>query len=201
MLDIGKYVHDAIEKYYKNNYYTKCESNDILCKTYENLKSIWDITLPVEGFKKAYDCLINHANWEYGNTNDGLSHKPLVEVEMNGNGFYGFIDYIDLDNQKVIDWKTNTYPTLSYEYRMQAYVYKKLYEAKFGNKLSHLHFFFLYPNEWRMVAFDKEKQIEVGKDVEKMMEQILNCEFPKEPRISSQCKNCLYKFYCKVQEI
>jgi len=200
-LDIGKYVHDAIEKYYKNNFLINGNANDILIKTYANLKKIWDITLPPEALAKAYQCLTHHAEWEYSNRTNGMSHRPIAELEHDGAGYYGFIDYIDLDNEKVIDWKTNTWPVLSYEYRMQAHVYRELYEDKFGKKLSHLYFFFLHPNEWRTVAFDKEKQIEVGKDVENLREKILNKEYPKEPRTKSECKNCLYKFYCKVLKI
>jgi len=203
VLDIGGYVHEAIERYYKNYYLTNGTKDDILNKTYSCLKDIWDTTLLPEYLKKAYDCLENHAKWEENNIKTGIGTKPLTEIAIDSGDYYGLIDYIDLPSNRVIDWKTNKFPVLSYEYRMQAYVYKKLFESKFNEKLSHFYFFFLYPNDWRTVSYEKEKQIEVGKDVEKFLAEIKECydkeEFEKRPRIRSTCKNCNYRLYCKFE--
>jgi len=200
VLDIGKYVHKALEKYYKISYLTEGDADDVVIESYHWLKKYWDINFPPEYLKKAYTCLENHAKWESKNINNGMNTKPLTEVETTQNGYHGIIDYVDLPKEMVIDWKTNTWPTLSYEYRMQASVYKELYDGKFKRNLKHFYFFFLYPNEWRTVKYDSEKQIKVKEDVEKLKREVLECfdngEFPKKPRTDKMCENCLYKWYC-----
>jgi hypothetical protein len=147
VMDVGKIVHDTIDTYYKNYYLVNITAEDILATTYDILKNKWDLSLPAEDLKKAYQCLVNHSLWEEKNINDGIVTKPLTEVEIDSNGFYGFIDYIDLNKLKVIDYKTNKFPVLSYEYRMQTSVYRTLFEGQFGKKLTHFNFFFLYPND------------------------------------------------------
>jgi len=198
VLDVGRYVHDAIDEYYRHYYVSEGTVDDILIKSYGALKEQWDLTLPAEQLRKAYDCLLHHAEWEHKNITNGIGTKPFTEVEINGEGLYGFIDYVDLQNHKVIDWKTNRYATLSYEYRMQAHVYRKLFESKFGEKLTHFYFFFLYPNQWRCVKFNDKKQEEVGKEVESLLNDILECNFPKQPRTDKGCRTCNYRFYCKI---
>lgn len=198
VMSVGQYVHEAVDRYYKNNFLQEGDANDILVKTYENLKKVWDMSLPPEQFKKAYDCLIHHANWEERNMNGGIGTQPLTEVKINGNGYYGIIDYIDLNNMKVIDYKTQKYAVLSHEFRMQAHVYKKLFESQFKKELTHFYFYFLYPDDWRTVKYDSPKQKEVGVEVEALRDKIKDGDFPKQPRTKSACDSCEYKFYCKV---
>lgn len=202
ILDIGRYVHDAIDRYYVNHFLMEGTAKDILEKSYSHLREIWDITLPPEDLKKAYTCLQNHALWEAKNIESGIETKPLSELKINGEGFFGIIDYVDTIQKKVIDWKTGRKPYLSYEYRMQAYVYKTLYQSQFEENLKHFSFFFLFPGEWRTVSFDTEKQIQIGNDVEKLKNDILdsiqNEEFAKQPRTEKGCKYCEYKLYCKI---
>jgi len=202
ILDIGKFVHDAIDRYYKNYFLTEGTANDVLSHSYGYLRDNWDLSLQPEDLKKGFECLYNHAKWEETNINNGIGTKPLSEVEINGEGFFGIIDYVDIPNKKVIDWKTGRKPYLSQNYRMQAYVYKVLYESKFNEELTHFDFFFLFPNEWRTVKYDSEKQIKVGEEVEQIKTDILNAiqdeNFPKEPRTPGKCKSCEYKLYCKI---
>jgi len=201
VLDIGKYVHKALEDYYNISFLTEGTKEDVLAETYHWLKKCWDIKFPPEYLKKAYICLENHSEWEAKNINNGMNTKPLVEVELTQNGFHGILDYVDLQNDKLIDWKTNKYPTLSHNYRIQASIYKELYEAKFNRKLSHFYFFFVYANQWRTVKYGNEKQNEVDKEVKELKIQVKECynneEFPRKPRTESMCKNCIYKWYCR----
>ena len=201
VLDIGGTVHDVIDRYYKNHYISDGTSDDILEKTYGHLREVWDTTLPADDLKKAFTCLQNHANWEEKNIQRNIGTKPLTEVKINARGYFGIIDYIDIPTQRVIDWKTGRKAYLSYEYRMQAYVYKELYEEQFKEKLKHFYFFFLFPDEWRKVKFDDIKQRKVGEDVENLRNAILdsiqNEEFAKEPRTDKGCRSCDYRFYCK----
>jgi len=85
---------------------------------------------------------------------------------------------------------------------MQAYIYKQLYEGKFGEELTHFYFFFLYPNEWRCVKYDNEKQIKVNQETEELKNNIFDStqdeNFEKKPRTSNGCKYCEYKLYCKI---
>jgi len=197
ILDVGKYVHDAIDKYYKHHYMITDNPEYILAESYDELSKIWDISFTPEQLAKAYRCLENHAIFEAGN-----KIEPLSEEKIGAEGFYGIIDYIDLEHNKVIDWKTGANAYLSYDYRMQAHIYKKLFESKFDKKLTLFYFFFLGCNEWRTVAFDKEKQIAVGEDAENFKNAIndswSNDDFPKQPRLN--CKNCDYKYYCRIEQ-
>ena len=200
-MDIGSYVHKAIERYYDNYYLSNGSVDDILKKSYGCLTEIWDTFLLPEYLKKAYDCLVNHAKWEHDNIAKGIGTKPLIEVKLNAAGFFGYVDYIDLSHNKAIDWKTGKYPNLGFNYRMQAHVYKAMIEEKFGIKLPYFYFFFLGADDWRIVSFVKEKQIEVGEEVQKLLEGVresyANEEFEKRPRTAKTCRNCNYRLYCK----
>lgn len=201
ILDIGNYVHDAIDIYYTNHFSGDRTKEQILAKTYSILKENWDVTLPPEALKKAYTCLENFSDWEHKNLMKGIEN-PITEVDVYADGFHGIIDYFDIMSETAIDWKTNKYPVLSYTYKMQAIIYKNLISAKFNINIKYFKFFFLYPNSWRVVKFDDPKIKEVEKDVNMLYEEMTKCfnkgYFPKQPRTPSQCKNCIYKFYCKV---
>jgi len=201
VLDIGNYVHKAIDRYYKNHYLLEGTTEDILNISYNHLKEIWDTSFTAEHLKKAYTSLHNHALWESKNINEGITSKPLTEVKIDGEGFYGIIDYIDLNLNKTIDWKTGSYPSLSYNYRVQAEIYKILFESKFNQNLKKFYFFFLPVDKWRVVDYSSEKQISVRRDImelkEKIDKAIENDEYLKQPRTENMCKNCQYKLYCK----
>jgi len=203
VLDVGKLAHKAIELYYKHDFLTEGTADDILALTYLRLKNIWDITLTIEQLQKAYQCLENHAAWEASNIEKYNNAKPLTEAKLAGRNYFGYVDYINLNQNQAIDFKTNTWPTLSYEYRMQAHVYRELIEKNFDVTLSHFYFFFLYPNTWRTVKFDSDKQKKVGEEVEEMKRQVLACYenggFEKRPRTPATCKNCLYNYYCMLK--
>jgi len=198
-MDTGKYTHDSIDHYYKFNFSLDTTQNNILYSTYNKLKELWDRTLEPVWLKKAYDCLKTHSEWEYQNTLKGIT-KPFSELEIDNGKYYGFLDYVNLPKAQVIDWKTGSYPTVSFEYRMQAYVYKLLFEYKFNTKLKDFYFFYLYPNQWRKISYSNKKQIEAGEECERLLGKILDNEFPKEPRLENGCRYCDYKYYCKVIE-
>lgn len=202
VLDVGSYVHDALDGYYKNSYLMEGTADDILYLSYGHLKKIWDTTFSIEHLQKAYLSLQKHSLWEAGNISKGITSKPLTEVKIGEQGFYGIIDYIDLNLQKAIDWKTGRYPNLSYNYRIQAQVYKILYDSKFNQNLDKFYFFFLPADGWRVVKYDNEKQKKVAEEVvvlkEKVDEAIKIGEYEKQPRTEKMCRNCGYRLYCKV---
>jgi len=202
VLDVGKLVHNSLDYYYKNNYLTKGLSEHILYYTYSHLKNNWDITLKVEDFQKAHTCLDNHSKWEYKNISNGFNTKPFTEQKISQNGYYGILDYVDLNNCKVIDWKTGRSPYVTYEYRMQAHVYKELFEKEYGLKIKKFQFYFLYPDEFRTISFEKEKQKQVALETERLKNAVINSlsdgEFSKKPRTDKGCKNCNFVYYCKI---
>jgi len=203
ILDVGSYVHEALDRYYRHHFLVHPQDrDDILIETYDELKDVWDKSLTPEQLNKAYTCLENHADWEYKQTQKGIRTKPLTEIKIGRNGFFGILDYVDLTTDTVIDWKTGKYPSLSYNYRMQAAIYKTLYENNFNRKLRNLSFFFLHGNAWRTVGFGKEKQKKVTFDVYDLKNRIAKSyetgEWPKEPRLKSGCKNCQYNYYCHI---
>jgi len=202
VLDVGKYAHKAIEKYYRHHYDPSAIESyeDILAYSYDELRNIWDITLKPEQLKKSYVCLENHAKWEYENIKHDICTLPDTEVEVLADGFYGFIDYVYLPKKLVIDWKTNTRAYVSYDYRIQAAVYQILFEKHYKMDLSHLKFFFLYPNEWRTIRFDMDKQMKAHEEAIRVKDEILSARedmnFPKRPRTPKKCNNCEFRNYC-----
>lgn len=200
-MDTGTYVHKAIDKYYTFHYDAEESRDYILANSYKELMKVWDRSLDIEELKKAYQCLENHADWEYSNINNGLYTKPLTEIKLGKKGYFGYLDYVHLSNMKPVDFKSGKHANLSYNYRLQAYVYKVLLEAEFGKPISHFYFFFLYPNEWRTVSFSKDKQIKVGEDVENYKMNIEDQVFDRTPRLTNSCKNCEYKYYCKILKV
>lgn len=200
-MDTGRHVHEALDKYYTFHYDNNATVDYILANTYNELTKVWEVELGPENLKKAYQCLEHHAEWEFNNIKSGLITKPLSEIKAAYGGYFGYIDYLNLDSMKAIDWKTGKHANLSYEYRMQAYVYKILLEGKFGIELSHFYFYFPHPDEWRTVRFDTEKQIQVGKDVENYKRDILKGLFPKKPRTPSVCTGCEYGHYCQLLKV
>jgi len=201
-MDVGKYVHKSIELFYKHNFTLKASQNDILYYTYNNLKSIWDTSLGTELYTKAYTCLQHYSLWQ---SDYDLLTMPVAEDDIYSKKWHGIVDWFYIPKQKAIDWKTNKSASLSYEYRMQAQIYKWLIESKYNINLSHFYFFFLYPNEWRTVAFDKESQKKVADDVLDLYDKMSNAYdddcFPKEPRIQSACSGCAYRFYCQTLKV
>lgn len=201
VLDTGRYTHEAINQYYRNYYLTKASVDDILALSYSSLKNIWDTTLPAEELYKSFICLKNHAEFESKNINNGANIKPLTEIDISHDIFYGIIDYIDLPNKKVIDWKTNKSAVISFEYRMQAYVYKVLYEYQFKDTLDKFMFFFLFPNEIKTIKYDDKGMIKAVEEVnllqKEMSKAIKENVFEMKPRTESTCTNCRYRLYCK----
>lgn len=197
-MDTGRYAHDAVDKYYKFHFDFDVDREYILANTYSELSKLWDRSLDIEEFKKAYHCLENHADWEYNNITNGLGTRPFTELKLCHKGFFGILDYVHPQNWKPVDFKTGRHANLYYDYRVQAYVYKVLLEEEFHKPVNHFYFYFLYPNEWRTVSFGKDKQIKVGEDVENYKRCIEEEEFEKTPRLESGCNNCDYKYYCKI---
>lgn len=197
---VGKMVHDAADYYYKHCYTKDNDKALILSLTYRHLRDNWDTTLPVEYLKKAYQCLINFAEFEFNNNHD-LATKPITEIKIYAGDIMGIIDYIDLNNQLAIDFKTNARATLSRSYKMQAVMYKKLIKDKFDIELKKFRFQFLFVDEYRDAVFSKPIYKEIEQDLIACKEQIKESwrtlNFPKAPKTKSTCRWCNYRYYCK----
>ena len=202
VLDVGSYVHDSIDDYYKLHYIPDAASyHEILAETYALLKRRWDRSLSVEQFKQAYLCLENHSKFEFKRLSSGIATKPLTEIEIDSGGFYGFIDYFDIDNKIAMDWKTGKHPSVHYSYKMQALIYKFLIKGKFGIDLTHFDFYFLFPNAFRKVKYGTGVMKGVEDDVLKLRRKVDDSYrdgFERKPRTSTMCNNCLYKYYCRI---
>lgn len=204
VLDVGSIVHGVIDLYYKMHFMCKGTDNDILVEVYNILKKKWDTTLTAEQFKKAYVCLENFSKWEHKNLLSGMRTKPSTEIKVDESGFFGILDYVDLVSEDVIDWKTNTYPTMMYEYKFQAAIYTTLYEKKFKRKLRVFKFYYLYPNIIRRIYCDTPEMREFTKEAEIIRNNIIKSkeenDFPKQPKTRDKCRTCLYKYYCMMSE-
>lgn len=205
ILDVGNYVHQAIDKYYKNDFLLKATAEEILVESYNELKKVWDISLSPKQLLQAYTCLENHAQWEADNLVKYIRTKPFTEQKLKERDYYGIIDYVDLPNLQVIDWKTGRKPYLTKNYRIQAYIYKELFEARFNQKLPYFLFYFVQPDQWRKVDFSTAKQKKIAIETEdmkrKLMDDIESGNFEKKPSSPNMCKYCDLNYYCLVQRL
>lgn len=199
IFEVGSRVHKAIEIYYNGT--LKGENRcRIFEKVYQTLRKDWDTFLPATDLKKAYTCLEHFAEFEMNNIDKGRDVLPITECKIRVNGLYGIIDYLDLDNNKIIDFKTNTKAGISYANRMQAVMYKILVKEKFDIDIPYFTLQYLYPNETRIVKYDN-KIDKIEKELYDYVEQIRESwrrkHFPKLPRTKGTCNSCGYKYYCK----
>jgi len=201
VMEVGAQVHDAIDHYYKNHYKVYETEDEVLRKVYEILRIDWNCYLPASHLKKAYQCLQNFAKFEICNIKEGTTTKPLSEVKIPVDGLYGIVDYIDLTKPKVVDFKTNSYASLSYENKMQAVMYKILVKNRFNLELDKFSFEFLYPGVTKTVNFAGKEFEEMEKELHSIKDKIHESwavdVFPKEPRTEKSCNSCEYRFYCK----
>lgn len=203
ILDVGGFIHDSIDGYYKKEYLSKPDSyEDILYYSYQQLGKVWDGSFLPEQLSQAYTCLENHSKWEYEQTKKGIATKPFTEQKLSYDGYFGIIDYIYLPKVNVIDWKSGKNAYLSFDYRMQAYVYKVLFEGKFGMKLDKFLFYFLFPNEFRAVTYDTTSQIKVNEETERLKRELIEAlessNFERKPRTERGCNGCSFAYYCEI---
>ena len=188
--------------YYKMHFLIRPkEPDEILLKTYELLKRRWDTTLRTDQFEKAYICIDNHSKWEYAQTKK-RPIKPMTEVAINQDGYFGIIDYVDLAKLNIIDWKTGKYPNVHYNYKVQAYIYKQLIDNEYNLNLEYFRFYFMHSNTWRTVKYATDEMRKIAEDTDilrdKCKEAMDDGEFEKNPLTKTTCKNCLYRYYCMI---
>ena len=198
VFEVGSKVHDAIDKYYKSHYSTNVTEEEILLEVYGILKHDWDVLLPADYLRKAYQCLQNFATFEYNNLNNGVQKQPLTEVKIYAGDLMGIIDYFDIDKKKIIDFKTNTRAFVGYGSKVQAVMYKMLVKEKFDMDIDKFLLQYLYPGEYRQVAVKNADKIEqdIYDNVKKIQEAWRRMHFPKIPKSKKTCNSCEYKYYC-----
>jgi len=199
VMEVGRRVHDAIDIYYRNLFLANGKEDEIFNNVYSILRESWDHMLDVEYLKKAYICLKNFAKLEAEETKKKDYIKPLSELDLRHERFRGKIDRFDLVKMIAGDFKTNTNAVVSYDYKMQAAIYSYLIEKEFGQKIKYFVFYFLYPNETRIIKTDNLKKIlDNAKQYRNSITQSFeDNKFERKPRTKSTCKYCDYKFYCR----
>jgi len=123
----------------------------------------------------------------------------MTEVKIESDGLLGYIDYINLDTMQILDFKTNTKSSISYEYKIQFHMYRRLLKQKYNIDISEFTFLFLYTNEEKTITLTKSiKKIEDDLDmyINNIRSSWKTDTFEKKPRLKSSCKSCEYRFYC-----
>jgi len=196
-LDIGKYIHDAIEVYYKNLYDTDTNPESIYKSTYSVLRENWDHTLLPEYLKKANICLQNFGLLEYENMQENKT-EPESEGNYTYDDFRAKLDYFRRIPLLIGDFKSSTKPIVYYDYKIQAAVYLYVMRHKLDLDIDDFYFWYLYPNIVKKVKWDDLQK--VLEDAKKYRDEIKDAfdsmEFKKKPRTKSTCKYCDYKYYC-----
>jgi len=197
-LDVGKYIHDAIDIYYKNLYVDNgVIPNDIFKSVYSVLREIWDTTLLPEHLKKAYVCLQNFAIWDFENIQEEGT-EPITEENYKYDGFRAKVDYFRESPLKLGDFKSGTYPTVNYMYKIQAAIYLYVLRNKLEIDIDKFTDWFLYPNVSKDVNWkDLQEILQTAKDYrDKITDSFKTMDFPKQPRTKSTCRYCDYRYYC-----
>ena len=201
IMDVGRYVHDACDDYYKKYWDPTRTEEEILYYSYECLKKRWDRWLKPELLLKAYKCMEGFAKFEIKNINNGIVTQPETEMTIEVDGLLGIIDYMNVypDRIRAVEYKTGAKPTLGFYNKLQAVMYRRLIEKKYGIKIKEFEFEFPLPNETRIVKFDN-KTDKVEKEMDDLINRIRKAwkkdVFVKKPRTPSGCKWCEYKYYC-----
>jgi len=200
LFEVGKRVHDSADKYYKRYFLQEGTAQDIFNIVYRLLRDDWDTKLPAELLLRAYHCLQNFSIFEGKNLKRDIVNKPLSEVKIPYDGFFGIIDYFDLNRNKCIDFKTSTRAGLGYKYRIQAMMYKILIKGMFNIDIKDFTFEFLFPGEPRIIRFDDKNMKGIEQELydykDKIQASWKDDDFPKNPRTLYTCNSCDYRYYC-----
>ena len=198
--EVGKKVHEVIDIYYKHYYNSTYRKEEIKNITYNILRNQWDTMLPASLLKKAYLCICNFAKFESEN-NGKLATKPLTEVKIYSEDLMGIVDYLDLNKQKAIDFKTNARAGISRNYKLQAIMYQKLIKDRFNINIEKFGFQFLYVDDYKEVSLYDPKLKEIAEELilnkDRIKESWQTMIFPKNPEDKSYCRRCEYRFYCE----
>ena len=197
-LDVGKYIHDAIDIYYKNLYVNNgVTPNDIFKNVYSVLRGLWDITLPAEYLKKAYVCLQNFAIWDFQNIQE-KGTDPITEKNYTYDRFRAKVDYFREKPLVLGDFKSGTNATVNYMYKIQAAIYLYVLRNNLQIEINEFTDWFLYPNEEKKVKWaDLTEILETAKQYrDDIVQAFKTNEFPKQPRTKSTCRYCDYRYYC-----
>lgn len=200
VVEVGKRVHNAIDSYYKNYYNSIYSIQQIEDITYNILRNQWDTKLSANLLKKAHLCIHNFAKFESEN-NNGLATKPLTEVKIYSGDIMGIVDYLDLNKQKVIDFKTNASARIGDDNKMQAVMYQKLIKDQFNINIEKFGFQFLYVDDYKEVSLYDPSLKMIAEELimykDKIKESWQTMFFPKNPKNESVCKRCEYRYYCE----
>jgi len=200
VFDVGTQVHDAIDEYYRKYFNPKASKEFILYEVYGILKKNWDNFLAPEKLKYAYDCIVNFSDFEFNRLQKD-TYKPLTELKIGADGYYGIVDFFNPANKKAIDWKTGKNAYLSRSYRIQSVVYKILLDKEFKTDLEVFNFRFLRQNVPIKVDLKSKKMEEIFDFVSEGKNNIIksrkNGEWEKNPRTNKMCRWCDFRFYCK----
>lgn len=196
---VGKAYHDSVELYFKEHYLDVPVTNDILYYTYEEFKQLWRTELPIDYFQKAYKCLQNFAKWESERAKK--LDIPLIELKLDEDGYFGYVDLFQEETGYGMDWKTSTKPSLSKGYKIQGIVYKSMLDSKFKIDMQTFDMNFIFTDVVKTLDFSDKKVEPLFDEVKEIRDKIQQCfkkwTFPKNPRTPNMCKWCKLRYYCK----
>ena len=197
-LDVGSFIHDAIDIYYKNLYVDNgVTPNDIFKSVYTILRNSWDITLPAELLKKAYVCLQNFALWDFENIQT-KGTPPITEENYKFDNFRAKVDYFRSEPLILGDFKSGINPIVNYMYKIQAAIYLYVLINCLDIDIDEFWVWFLYPNVPKKLKWSNLQEIlTVAKEHrDNIIESFKTNEFPKVPRTQKTCNYCDYRYYC-----
>jgi len=198
LFEVGSRVHDTINIYYEEFYKPSITLPKLQVLLYNILRKDWDYTLPIELLRKAKKCLDNFATFEITEMMRRNYEKPFSELAIYDKDLVGIIDYYHPDTKRVIDFKTSNSTTITRDYKVQASLYLYLVNSISTKKVEKFYFYFLPANKLVEVPLDENLVEEVKNFVQKIQFSLENKHFPK---VETRCKNCPYRYYCRILKI
>ena len=197
-MDLGEFVHSAIEDYFKHSQEKptkKLEITQRIDSSFEKVIGNKFMGQP-EMTRKLRACLKNFKEFEIYRARKWKTYAPtFIEKNLQDDDFRGIVDFYSEPEATIIDWKTGYKQNLNENDKVQAEVYRYLFEKQ-GYPVDKVYFVVLTTGSVLQAQLQKDGWIlEQHKQI---MSAIEDKNFPAKP--NKFCKSCVYQIACEFSD-
>ena len=197
-IDLGTYAHSAIEKYF-GSASTKPKKeieitqridicfSEVVGDKFRSMPSIQTkLNKVIKNFKELE--LRRASKWK-------VYLPTFIEKDLRNDNFRGIVDFYSEPEATIIDWKTGYKQNLNENDKVQAEVYRYLFEKQ-GYPVDKVYFVVLTTGSVLQAQLQKDGWIlEQHKQI---MSAIEDKNFPAKP--NKFCKSCVYQIACEFSD-